>query len=203
MRPRSRHHHAKTRALACGAWLWLLGCLVVLPAAAHPVHTSFAEATYNAETRCLEITVRVFTDDLVAALTRHAGRVVSLEATPAAELDGLMLAYLNATFTVKSATGEPAPLSWVGWEFEPRPENAATAVPAHAAPAQANNDDSRILLHFEALLPSGVIGARLRHRVLCDLFEDQKNSIRVKDGPRRVTLGFYPDSGEKAVSFSR
>lgn len=195
MPSRSPFRHARLHRLAAACLLLLLGGLVPPPAHAHPVHTSFAEATYNAETRSLEITVRVFTDDLVTALTRHAGRAVSLETTPAAELDALMLAYLQSTFVVKDSTGTAAPLRWVGWEFEPRQESAPVA--------PAGTDDARTLLHFEAPLPTGVVGARLRHRVLCDLYDDQKNSLRVKHGPRRVTLGFYPDGGEKVVSFSR
>lgn len=150
-------------------------------AAAHPIHTSFAEADYNRATQRLEVALRVFADDFEAALSLRAGRKVSLEKTPAAELDTLMQACLAGQFLVRPADGAPAGLAWVGRELK-----------------DAQNE---LWLYFEFPLPGGVEGARFRHTVLCELFRDQLNSVRVRDGGRKVTLVFFPDPGEKTVRF--
>ena len=156
--------------------------LGVLPAAAraHPVHTSFAEADYHADERHLEVALRVFADDLEAALGAQVGRKISLEKTAPAELDSLIQAYLAAHFTVRAPTGGPAlPFRWVGREFKDR--------------------DNELWLYFEVTLPGGLQGARLRHGLLVDQFSDQINTVQLRAGNRQTTLVFFPDRAEKVV----
>lgn len=156
--------------------------LGVLPTAAlaHPVHTSLAEADYHADTHRLEIALRVFADDLEAALSAQAGRKVSLEKTAPAELDTLVQTYLAAHFTVRAPTGGPAlPFRWVGRELKDR--------------------DNELWLYFETVLPGGLQGARLRHGLLVDQFSDQINTVRLRAGNRQTTLVFFPDRAEKVV----
>ena len=148
---------------------------------AHPGHSSFAEADYNAATGKLEIAVRVSAEDFEAALTRRAQRPVAVDRTPAAEFDQLAQAYLAESFTVKARDGTRAPHHWVGRELK--------------------DGTDELWLYFEAPLPGGVAGARLRHAVLLEFNAGQLNSVRVRDGPREVTLVFHPDPGEKIVHF--
>jgi hypothetical protein len=148
---------------------------------AHPGHASFAEAGYNHASGRLEIAVRVSAEDFEAALTRRARHPVSLDRTPAAEFDQLAQAYLAESFTVKARDGTRAPHHWVGRELR--------------------DGTDELWLYFEAALPGGVAGARLRHAVLLELNPGQLNSIRVRDGPREVTLVFHPDPGEQTVRF--
>lgn len=155
--------------------------LLAAPATAHPLHISHAEADYNRETGQLEVALRVFADDFEARLTTRAGHRVSLEKTPKVELDALCLAYLAATFTVKSRDGTPQPLHWVGRELK-----------------EAEN---HLWLYFEVTLPGGAEGARIFHGVLGDEFRDQLNSVLVRDGDRAVTLVYFPERGEKVVAF--
>jgi hypothetical protein len=161
--------------------IFIAGLALATTAAAHPVHTSFAEADYNRATQRLEVALRVFADDFEAALSRHAGRKISLEKTPAAELDTLMRARLAEQFLVRPADGAPVGPAWVGRELK-----------------DAQNE---LWLYFEFPLPGGVEGARFRHAVLCELFRDQLNSVRVRDGERQVTLVFLPGQGEQAARF--
>ncbi|MBI2518690.1 MAG: hypothetical protein HYV95_17585 [Opitutae bacterium] len=155
---------------------------ILLPSVfAHPIHTSFAEADYNRATLRLEVALRVFANDFESALSQRAGKKVSLEKTPAAELDALIQVYLAERFIVRPADGAKVPLTWVGREVK---------------------DAQDVLwLYFEAPLPGGSEGARLQQQLLCDLFHDQLNTVRVRDGDRQVTLVFLPDQGEKTVRF--
>jgi len=150
-------------------------------AAAHPIHTSIADAEYNSTARTLEVALRVFTDDFEAALTEREKRSISLTRTPAAEFDTLARAYLAEYFTVKSTDGARVPLHWI------RRENKA--------------DTNELWLYFEAPLPQGVEGCTIHHAMLRDQFSNQINSVHVRDGSRRTTLVFLPSHREKRVRF--
>ena len=151
------------------------------PLAAHAIHTSVAEADYNAATRRLEVSLRVFIDDFEAALSVHARRRLALATTPTAEFDAAAREYLAATFTVRTPDGQLAPLQWVGREVR-----------------DASNE---LWFHFEVALPGGVEGCRVHHRALGEQFPGQINSVRVRDGARRLTLVFLPRQTEKTVRF--
>ena len=150
---------------------------------AHPIHRSIAEATYNRTTETLEVALRVFADDFEDALGAHAKTKISLEKTPAAQLDAIIRDYLSARFAIKTAAGRPASLRWVGRELK--------------------DAENEVWLYFEAPLPGGVDGARVHHALLSEHFRDQLNSVLVRDGDRKVTLVFLPTHGEKPVRFAR
>ena len=175
-----RGPHSSRLRLACALRLLALAWLA-LPASAHPVHTSSAEADYNRTTRKLEVSLRVFADDFEAALGALAGEAVSLEKTPPATVDALARAYLTAHFIVKNRDGVLAAHHWLGRELK-----------------DAANE---LWLHFEIHLPGGIDGLRIDYAVLKDLHSDQLNSVRVRDGPRTRILTFPPGQGERTVRF--
>lgn len=148
------------------------------PAGAHPVHTSYAEADYRPASGKLEIAWRLFTDDAEAALSRRAGRTLTVARTPAAELDALLLAYVQATFAVKTPAGVPATLTWVGREV--------------------TDAGQHLWIYFECALPGGPERARFSSRGLREVFSDQINSVRVRDHSttpaRQATLLFLNDA---------
>jgi hypothetical protein len=154
------------------------------PARAHPIHTSYAEADYRPESGKLEIAVRLFTDDAEAALSGRAGRKISLNSTPAAELDALLQACVRTWFTVKSPDGAMHALAWVGREL--------------------TDKEQHVWIYLQCALPGGVEGARFRDRVLRETYSDQLNSIRVRDHStapvRQITLLFTDDT-EQSVRF--
>ncbi len=158
----------------------LLALLVSVSSAfAHPIHTSTAEADYNRTTKKLEVSLRVFADDFEAALSDLAGKKISLEKTPRAELDALARAYLIEHFTVKTRDGTLASQRLIGRELK-----------------DAANE---LWLYFEIALPSGVDGARVDYTVLRARFADQLNSLHLRDGNRQQTLVFLPKQPEQTV----
>jgi hypothetical protein len=160
----------------------LAGLLATVPPlAAHAIHTSVAEADYNAATRRLEVSLRVFIDDFEAALSVHARRRLSLAATPREEFDAATRTYLAEKFTVRTPDGQFAPLVWVGREVR--------------------DAENELWFHFEVALPGGVEGCRVHHQALGEQFPTQINSVRVRDGERRLTLVFLPRQTEKTVRF--
>ena len=81
-------------------------------AAPHKFYTSLARVEYNAAEKSVEVTLRVFADDLELALRRRAGREVKLEGK--GEADRLVPDYLRETFEIKNRDGEvkALDLSW-------------------------------------------------------------------------------------------
>jgi hypothetical protein len=140
---------------------------VVPVTSAHKFHTSFAEADYNAKEASLQITLRTFPDDLETILgKRNGGKSVRLDRKQ--ETEPLLIAYLQETFQLKNAKGEPLKLSWVGMD--------------------AGVDSA--WLYFEAPMPDGFAGAQLRNGFLFDLYDDQINLVNVKQDERKRALTF-------------
>jgi hypothetical protein len=158
----------------------LLGCATsratpAHAAAAHKFYTSLARVEYNAAEKSVEVTLRVFADDLELALKRRAGRDVRLDR--AKDADRLVLAYLRDTFEIKNRDGEVKALRWVGMELR-----AGIA-----------------WLYVEAEMPEGLSGARLRDQVLFELFEQQVNTVSVRYPGASADLVFARGDGERAV----
>jgi hypothetical protein len=150
------------------------------PAASlHKFYTSLAQVEYNAGEKTVEVTLRVFADDLELALKRRAGREVRLDRTQDAAQ--LVLAYLRDTFEIKNRGGQSKTLKWVGMELR-----AGVA-----------------WLYFEAEMPEGLAGARLRDHVLFELFDEQVNTASVRYPDARGDLVFVRGDGERAVPAPR
>lgn len=151
---------------------------------AHSVHTSTAEAEYNAETKRLEVSLTVFVSDLELALVRQSEREMKIDKTPAAEFDAQILAYLVKSFVVTDAAGKVAKVEWVGREMEKESEKSG---------------DPAVVLFFEVEMPEGVRGAMVRDAVLLDVFKDQVNLIEVRDGEQKVELRFTHEHSSKEL----
>ena len=159
--------------------LLLLPCAAPPAPAAHKFYTSLARIEYNAEAGSVEVTLRVFADDLELALTRRAGREVRLDR--AKDADRLALAYLRETFQIKNREGEAKALKWVGMELR----------------------SGVAWLYFEAEMPEGLAGARLRDHVLFELFKGQVNTVSVRYPGGKADLVFARGDGERTVPAPR
>ena len=139
---------------------------------AHPIRTSYAEADFRPETQKLEIALRVYPDDLETALSAHAGHPITLAQTTPPAFDLALLAYLRATFLLRTAEGTTPALHLLGRELK---DNA-----------------QHLWIYFYCTLPGGPAGARLAHRVLRDAFPNQLNALRF--GQKGQTLLFLNDA---------
>ena len=156
----------------------LLACAVLVsaPAArAHKFYTSLAQVEYNAGEKSVEVTLRVFADDLELALKRRAGREVRLDRTK--DAGQLVLSYLRDTFEIKNRDGETKALKWVGMELR-----AGVA-----------------WLYVEAEMPEGLAGGRVRDHLLFELFREQVNTVSVRYPGARGDLVFTRGDGDRAV----
>jgi len=79
---------------------------LVLGALAHPMHTSVAELGYDAALREASVAIRVYPDDLAAAVP-GADRAMA---------DSALARYVRRTFSLSDRGGRPLALRWNGVE---------------------------------------------------------------------------------------
>lgn len=147
--------------------------------APHTFHASLAQIEFNAGAGTAEIAIRLFTDDLESALSKRSGRRIRMDVTPSAE--ELTLAYVREVFEVVGADGQPRALSWVGAE------------------ATVNT----VWVYLEAKMPGGLAGARVVNRIFFELFDDQVNTVNVRQGEERASLVFEQGTDGEIVEWKR
>jgi hypothetical protein len=134
----------------------------------HEFHTSLAQVHYNQSNRSFEITLRVFTDDLEAALTLLNNRhKVTIDAP---QTDKLIEQYLNKHFVLLDKQNQQKALSFIGKEVEVDVTWIYAEVPV-AEPAT---------------------GLRLQNSVLTEMFGDQVNIVNFKYLTTVRTFMFNP-----------
>jgi hypothetical protein len=152
-----------------------LGVLVA-PAAragfAHPLHTTLTQLSYDASTRVLNVSVRVFADDFSAAVM-PGGRAGGDVIPP----DSAVLRYLSGRLDLQRASGGAIPLRWCG----------------------LRRDGEVLFLCLRATAQPSPAGARLRNTLLSELFVDQVNIVQASYGGARRTLLFTSRDGMKAL----
>jgi uncharacterized protein DUF6702 len=160
-------------------WMPLLPLALALAGGrAHPMHTAVTEVVQEDARGHASIQVRVYADDLRAAISLPAGRSNADSASGGSSAaDSAMARYLRATFALADRTGRPVRLTWVGAE--------PTA--------------DVILLRLRGEVPGGLAGARVTSLVLCERFEDQVNVVRAEYTGRTATLLFTRGETAKAL----
>jgi hypothetical protein len=150
--------------------LWLAsGTGLGAPAAAHKFHASFTTIEFNAETGSLEISLRVFSDDLENALSRQARRRIELDRTP--DVAELASAYVRERFKLRRTDGTPVRVAWVGMEQRV----------------------DMTWIYIEAPAPAGFTGLEALVTVFFELFRDQKNNVSCTDAQgKRHDILFRP-----------
>lgn len=147
----------------------LAACAIFAQAAlAHKFHESLSQLEYNEQARTVELSLRLFADDLEESLSRRAGKKVRIDKTENA--DALALAYVQDAFELINRDGERKRFRWVGMEVKV----------------------DVVWVYVETEMPEGLGAARLRNRIFFDLFDDQVNRINLKAGAARSSLVFKP-----------
>jgi hypothetical protein len=170
-----------------GAWVFLMAVLpmVVL---GHPGHDSVMEAVFRKETGMLEVTVSVHAGDLERALAQASGQKVVLSADEDEAIDEMILGYLGRSISIEGSDGMRPVFSWVGREV---------------VEASGHHADGELMrLHFEVALPGGLDGVKLRQAAFCEVHDDQINLVHLRDGERKVTLGFSSGREAQVVKFA-
>jgi hypothetical protein len=132
-------------------------------AALHPIHSSLTELTYDSRAGMATIAIRVYADDVQTALG-------------AAWRDRLP-AYVARTFTVRTADGQPLPLT----------------------PCGVTVADGLIRACMRASVPHRIDGLHVDNRLLIERFADQVNIVKATYGGRSRTIVFSAGTGERVL----
>jgi len=153
----------------------------------HKVHVSVAQLEYNQKAQSVEIVLRVYADDFENALSQHAKRQIKIDPATAGKdkrIAETVLAYLRTVFEVKSKTGSPVRLTWVGIEWQVDMYWVYVEGKMPAVPASAN----------------ALEGAQIRNKVFCELFDDQVNIVNAKIQSKQFGLMFEGKDGFKPIT---
>ncbi len=143
---------------------------------AHPFHVSSTTLSYNVKSKSVEVTCRIFTDDLEEALFRKYGGKIDLIGKQK-EMAQLVKKYLNEHL-ILSWDGQVSQQIFIGYE----------------------NDHEATLVYFEAKKIDGTKQLQIKNSILYDLFDDQMNIVHFQiNGKRQSSSVNYP---KKEIKFS-
>ena len=149
---------------------FLVGCILisflVLTGAAHKFYVSITQIDINSDNRKLEISARIFTDDLEASILGLTGQKLRLGSDKVhPKADSLLIDWLFSGMNIKQE-GHPLELIFIGKEVEAD----VTWIYLESREGISLND---------ALI--------IRNGLLQELFPDQKNLVNVRLGKQTVS----------------
>lgn len=131
----------------------------------HPLHVSTTEADYNASAKTVEITCKLFTDDLEDALSKTTKQKIDLsKASMKANMDKSVAAYLFKNLKIKT-NGKPRTLNYLGFEID----------------REATN------VYLEIQNIPELKTAEVYDTLLYDLFTDQMSIIHIVKNKNRIS----------------
>lgn len=147
-----------------GLVLALLGAPAPARLARHAYHASITELRYNAAKQQLELATKVFTDDFEKGLSE--GRPAHVDLQTAGPAGAIIAAeYLRRTLVLKTPTGAPLPLQFLGMQPE---------------------KDS-YWLYSKVAVAGKATGVQVRDAVLLDAFADQMNIVNLEANGKKVS----------------
>ena len=141
-----------------------------LMVAAHPLHTSFAQVTFDTRARTVEVSLRVFVDDYTSAAESWARGNVARSASPLA-------GYAVASFALHESNGRTIALQSCG----------------------DKRVGDLMWLCLRGQITRSPSGASVISRILFERFEDQVNVVQTAYDGRKSNLLFTSDDKEKRI----
>jgi hypothetical protein len=132
----------------------------------HDFHVSITELNYNPQMALLEITVKIFVDDLERSIAAIGGGKLHLgEASQAANADSILYAYLQNRMVIELNDQAPK-MNWVGSEVE----------------------QDAVWCYLEISGIPQFSSLKITNRILSELFDDQANVVHVKANGQTKSL---------------
>ena len=142
----------------------------------HDFHTSLTEINVNEKTNSLEISMRVFTDDLENALAVHHKKPLqSLEKIDS--VDKKINSYLRNYFQIRTG-GKMLPFKLIGYE----------------------NETDVTWIYMEILSAAKISSLEVKNIVMTEIFDDQSNILNFFNGNDKKTLLFTKGDNFKELS---
>lgn len=175
---RLKNYKTSRLFLKSGFTLAILLCTFYLSpsATAHRFHTTLTRIDYNAADKLYEITIQLFTHDLVPTLERRSGKKFDLEKT--ADVDKLIQDYLNENFVLTDKKGAAKIFKWIGKEVE---------------------TDS-IRLYMETPAAENLEGFKLQNTLFFESFPEQSNLVVCRYDGKKADLIFKVGDKAKEIT---
>jgi hypothetical protein len=146
----------------------------------HKYHSSLTRIDYNSHEKLFEVSIQLFTHDLMPLLEKRKRKKIDLQKT--AGIDQSIMDYLNENFVLFDKNGVAKKLKWVGKEIDTEAVWIYLETPSKEAPVGYN---LRNTIFFESF-------AEQTNFVVCR-FEDKKTDLMFKVGDKikeiRVAAG--------------
>ncbi|MET3112908.1 hypothetical protein AAKU52_000627 [Pedobacter sp. CG_S7] len=139
----------------------------------HPLHLSSMELNYTTKGETIEISCRLFTDDLENALSKQFKVPTDLSApSKHKEMDALLRKYIALHVQLKG-NGKALGLNYIGFEKE----------------------REAIIVYIESVPVKALKKLAINNSLMYDLFDDQTNIMHMHyNGERKSTKLDYPNS---------
>ncbi len=137
-----------------------------LPSTLHTYHTSLTRMNYNQKEKLVEVTIQLFTHDLVPMLEKRTKKQIDLEKTP--DIDKSIVKYLDENFVLKDKNGEIKKLVWVGKEIKA----------------------DTVFVYIEIPLLEDFGNYSLQNTLFFESFPEQTNLVIVRFGEKKADLLF-------------
>jgi hypothetical protein len=145
----------------------------------HPLHLSVSDIHYKPEAGTLEITQRLFADDLEDALRQfNEEKVDVFNPRDPERLEKIIGEYVMEHFAL-SINEKPVDLNYLGYERE----------------------EDAIWVYLEATQVPGFSSLSARNTVFFEMFDDQMNLINVKKDGRIRSLKLSPEQEHGRISY--
>ena len=148
---------------------------------AHEYYVSISDIEYNTKTQSLEITLKLFTDDLELALQQTDSSAVLSPEDSLSSQDSLIADYCLKSFSV-NLNGNEAPYTYIGYEFE---EDVTFCY------LEAENFD------FNGLVDANIA---IENSLLIDILPSQVNLVHLRIGDQKRSLLLRAGQTRKTVT---
>ncbi|MGI8786579.1 MAG: DUF6702 family protein [Pyrinomonadaceae bacterium] len=144
-------------------------------AAAHRFHTSLTRIDYNSEQKIYEISIQLFTHDLVSLFEGRGGKRVELEKST--EADKLIFDYIKENFVLTDKKGAAKNLKWIGKEA----------------------DVDTIWVYLETPATENLEGYNLTNTIFFESFPEETNLVICRYEGKKADLMFKVGDKEKEI----
>jgi len=145
------------------------------PYGAHRFHVSLTRIDYSIDQKLFEISIQLFTHDLVPLLEQKSGKQIDLEKTP--DVDKLILDYLKENFVLMNKNREIKNLKWVGKEF----------------------DVDSVWIYVETLSTESLEGYSLQNTIFFESFPEQTNLVTARFEGKKADLMYKVGDRDKEI----
>ena len=130
----------------------------------HTYHTSLTRIDYDKKENLAEISIQLFTHDLVPVLERYAKKDINLEKT--IDIDELLYKYLSENFVLKDKQDVTKKLNWVGKEIKV----------------------DTVFVYLEIPLNADFEGFNLQNTIFFESFPEQTNLVIARFSDKKADL---------------